>query len=327
MPAEIQVHHEEILDLKESKVHLLYEIARAKSIGILRGGAPAPAKAKPASRVPQQPAASGEEPELAAQLGEMKKQLDAKDAAVKAREGEIAKLRLGTEGNASGGEAFEHTQLAIDKAVGVIQAEHVASMESLRLQHARDMDAKESKVKSLGDELEELRLQLREPSGAEPAPPLPPAAAMVDTFMAAMPPNPFAGAALTAGEEMQARRLFRVALAKQRKGWGLHEVLTEIDRATFIELIQNLAIAENEAVGAQQLPPPSAESIGAAFDKADADGSSTVSEAEFLRLFLEVKTGPAPSFLSSSFFGADGSGLDFDLNNWASGFVGKGGGD
>ena len=40
MPAEIQVHHEEILDLKESKVHLLYEIARAKSIGILRGGAP-----------------------------------------------------------------------------------------------------------------------------------------------------------------------------------------------------------------------------------------------------------------------------------------------
>ena len=42
MPAEIQVHHEEILDLKESKVHLLYEIARAKSIGILRGGAPVP---------------------------------------------------------------------------------------------------------------------------------------------------------------------------------------------------------------------------------------------------------------------------------------------
>ena len=41
MPAEIQVHHEEILDLKESKVHLLYEIARAKSIDILRGGAPA----------------------------------------------------------------------------------------------------------------------------------------------------------------------------------------------------------------------------------------------------------------------------------------------
>ena len=40
MPAEIQVHHEEILELKESKVHLLYEIARAKSIGILRGGAP-----------------------------------------------------------------------------------------------------------------------------------------------------------------------------------------------------------------------------------------------------------------------------------------------
>ena len=38
MPAEIQVHHEEILELKESKVHLLYEIARAKSIKDLRGG-------------------------------------------------------------------------------------------------------------------------------------------------------------------------------------------------------------------------------------------------------------------------------------------------
>ena len=37
MPAEIQVHHEEILELKESKVHLLYEIARAKSIKDLRG--------------------------------------------------------------------------------------------------------------------------------------------------------------------------------------------------------------------------------------------------------------------------------------------------
>ena len=83
MPAEIQVHHEEILDLKESKVHLLYEIARAKSIGILRGGAPAPAKAKPASRVvPQQSMVSGDQVQLTAQLEEMKKLLDAKDSAI-----------------------------------------------------------------------------------------------------------------------------------------------------------------------------------------------------------------------------------------------------
>eukprot|EP00957_Ditylum_brightwellii_P063373 4810343-Ditylum_brightwellii.AAC.1 len=37
MPAEIQVHHEEILELKESKDHLLYEIYRADSISSLQG--------------------------------------------------------------------------------------------------------------------------------------------------------------------------------------------------------------------------------------------------------------------------------------------------
>jgi hypothetical protein len=37
MPAEIQVHHENILDLKESKMHLLYEIYRAESINSLQG--------------------------------------------------------------------------------------------------------------------------------------------------------------------------------------------------------------------------------------------------------------------------------------------------
>ena len=47
MPAEIQVHHEEILELKESKVHLLYEIARAKSISILRGSVVPPSAPKP----------------------------------------------------------------------------------------------------------------------------------------------------------------------------------------------------------------------------------------------------------------------------------------
>ena len=242
-------------------MHLLYEIARAKSIGILRGGAPALVMAISRPKLPSSPPPPkpSEEPSPGARF------VDEQHAK------EVAFLR---------------------EALRGMKADHDRAMESLRLQYVRA-----------------------------------PAAAMVDTFMAAMPPNPFTVAALTAGEEMQARRLFCVALAKQRKGWGLHEVLTEIDRATFIELIQNLAIGENEAVGAQQLPPPSAESIGAAFDKADADGSSTVSEAEFLRLFLEVKTGLAPSFLGSSFFGADGSGLDFNLNNWASGFVGKGGGD
>ena len=231
----------------------------------------------------------------------------------------MAKLRLATEGNASGGEAFEHTQLAINKVVGVIQAEHVASMETLRLQHASEMD---SQVKSLRDEIEELRLQLREPSREDPASPLVPPAAMVDRFASAMPPNPFAGAALTEDDEMRARQLFHIALAKQRKGWGLHEVHTEIDRATFIELIQKLATAESEEAEAQQQPPspPSTESIGAVFDRADADGSSTVSETEFLRLFLEIKTGQAPNFLGSKLFGNDGS-FNFRLDNWASGFV------
>eukprot|EP00957_Ditylum_brightwellii_P185692 14138283-Ditylum_brightwellii.AAC.1 len=41
MPAEIQVHHEEILELKESKMHLLYEISWAKSIDSLQGSAQA----------------------------------------------------------------------------------------------------------------------------------------------------------------------------------------------------------------------------------------------------------------------------------------------
>ena len=252
-------------------MHLLYEIARAKSIGILRGGAPAPAKAKPVVRVPQQPAVSGDQAQLAAQLEEMKMQLDA----AQTREGEMAK-------------------------------------------HAREMD---SQVKSLRDEIE-LRLQLREPSREDPSSPLVPPAAMVDRFASAMPPNPFAGAALTEDDEMRARQLFHIALAKQRKGWGLHEVHTEIDRATFIELIQKLATAESEEAEAQQQPPspPSTESIGAVFDRADADGSSTVSETEFLRLFLEIKTGQAPNFLGSKLFGNDGS-FNFRLDNWASGFV------
>jgi len=38
MPMEIQIHHEEIYRIKESKVHLLYEIVRAKSIDILQDG-------------------------------------------------------------------------------------------------------------------------------------------------------------------------------------------------------------------------------------------------------------------------------------------------
>mmetsp|Transcript_22642 Transcript_22642/g.33329 ORF Transcript_22642/g.33329 Transcript_22642/m.33329 type:complete len:318 (+) Transcript_22642:2-955(+) len=37
MPAEIQVHHEVILELKESRDHLLYEIYRAESISSLQG--------------------------------------------------------------------------------------------------------------------------------------------------------------------------------------------------------------------------------------------------------------------------------------------------
>eukprot|EP00957_Ditylum_brightwellii_P130697 9970596-Ditylum_brightwellii.AAC.1 len=37
MPAEIQVHHEEILELKESKMHLLYDIYWAESIKSLQG--------------------------------------------------------------------------------------------------------------------------------------------------------------------------------------------------------------------------------------------------------------------------------------------------
>ena len=146
MPAEIQVHHEEILDLKESKVHLLYEIARAKSIGILRGGASALAKAKPATRmVPYQPAASGDQTQLAAQLEEMKRQLDAKDAAVKERDGEIAKLRLVTEGSVPierkvqkvpQPPSVEATRSALGATTGAIKKE----MEQLKERHAKELE-------------------------------------------------------------------------------------------------------------------------------------------------------------------------------------------
>ena len=254
MPAEIQVHHEEILDLKESKVHLLYEIARAKSIGILRGGAPAPAKAKPASRVvPQQSMVSGDQVQLTAQLEEMKKLLDAKDSAI-----------------------------------------------------------------------EELKLQLHESSVEEPASLRPPVAAMVDSFMSSLPTPPFAASALAAEDEERARKLFRSALAKQRSGWGMHQVETEIGRATFIELIQQITFAENEAAGPQQQPPLlSVEAIGAVFDKADADGSRTVSEGEFIDLFSELKSGKLAGFLENALFELRGSAVNFSLEHLTSRFVGS----
>jgi len=39
MPAQIQVHHEEIHERKESKTHLLFDIGRARSIENLRSSA------------------------------------------------------------------------------------------------------------------------------------------------------------------------------------------------------------------------------------------------------------------------------------------------
>ena len=258
MPAEIQVHHEEILELKESKVHLLYEIARAKSIGILRGEAPAPAKAKPASRVPQQPIVSGDQVQLTAQLEEMKKLLDAKDSL---------------------------------------------------------LDAKDSAM-------EDLKVKLRESSVEEPASLLPPVAAMVDGFMSSL--RPFGTSALAAEDEERARQLFRMALAKQRSGWGMHQVPTEIGRATFIELIQQITFAENQAAGSQQQQPlPSAEEIGAVFDKADVDGNLTVSEGEFIDLFSELKSGKLASFLENALSGVRGSAVNFSLEELTSRFVGS----
>ena len=258
MPAEIQVHHEEILDLKESKVHLLYEIARAKSIGILRGGAPAPAKAKPVVRMPQQPAVGGDQVQLTAQLEEMKKLLDAKDSL---------------------------------------------------------LDAKDSAI-------EEMKVKLRESSVEQRASLLPPVAAMVDGFMSSL--RPFGTSALAAEDEERARQLFRMALAKQRSGWGMHQVPTEIGRATFIELIQQITFAENQAAGSQQQQPlPSAEAIGAVFDKADVDGSLTVSEGEFIDLFSELKSGELASFLENALSGVRGSAVNFSLEELTSRFVGS----
>ena len=75
-------------------MHLLYEIARAKSIGILRGGAPAPAKVEPAIRVPLQPMVSGDQVQLTAQLEEMKELLDAKDSLLDAKDSAIEELKL-----------------------------------------------------------------------------------------------------------------------------------------------------------------------------------------------------------------------------------------
>ena len=260
MPAEIQVHHEEILDLKESKVHLLYEIARAKSIGILRGGAPAPAKVEPAIRVPQQPMVSGDQVQLTAQLEEMKELLDAKDSL---------------------------------------------------------LDAKDSAI-------EEMKVKLRESSVEQRASLLPPVAAMVDSFVSSLPPPPFAASALAAEDEQRARNLFRIALAKQRSSWGMDQVPTEIDRATFIELIQQITFAENQAAGSQQQQPlPSAEAIGAVFDKADVDGNLTVSEGEFIDLFSELKSGELASFLGNALSGVRGSVVNFSLEELTSRFVGS----
>ena len=145
---------------------------------------------------------------------------------------------------------------------------------------------------------------------------------MVDGFMSSL--RPFGTSALAAEDEERARQLFRMALAKQRSGWGMHQVPTEIGRATFIELIQQITFAENQAAGSQQQQPlPSAEAIGAVFDKADVDGNLTVSEGEFIDLFSELKSGELASFLENALSGVRGSAVNFSLEELTSRFVGS----
>ena len=144
---------------------------------------------------------------------------------------------------------------------------------------------------------------------------------MVGGIFSSLPSMPFLALppALAAEDEERARWLFQLALAKGRKNWNLNEAPKEIDRPTFVELIQNVIAAENEAVaarGEQQTPPSvSIDAIGDIFDKADLNGNSTVSEEEFIVLFAEVKAGLTPSFLGSAvLFGVDGfGGLAFQL--------------
>ena len=199
------------------------------------------------------------------------------------------------------------------------EAARIAQLEEevQKLQYGKD-----SAVKALEEENAELRRKLRESFSGDPSSSassdLP---GMVGGILSSLPPMPFLALppALAAEDEERARWLFQLALAKGRKNWNLNEAPKEIDRPTFVELIQNVIAAENEAVaarGEQQTPPSvSIDAIGDIFDKADLNGNSTVSEEEFIALFAEVKAGLTPSFLGSAvLFGVDGfGGLAFQL--------------
>ena len=150
----------------------------------------------------------------------------------------------------------------------------------------------ERRVEVLEAEVAELRgqLQLSEPFAPIDAPegPLP-----VDL------PSPPVAASRRHSENMlgallpfSPRRLFQFASSKQRASWSLSAAPTGIDRATFIELVQQLIATENKEAslqGMQQQQEASAEYIGSLFDAADTEGKGTITEGGFLALYAEVK--------------------------------------
>jgi len=90
IPAEIQVHHEEILILKETKTHLLYEIYRAKSIEDLRGSAQASNAQLTAKDDEFDAKLAAKDDECDAKLAAKDKELAAKEKDLAAKEKDLA---------------------------------------------------------------------------------------------------------------------------------------------------------------------------------------------------------------------------------------------
>jgi hypothetical protein len=153
MPAEIQVHHEEILDLKESKVHLLYEIAWAKSIGILRGGASVPSQQKSSNNLTGGNSRDGAAESVTSLLSNQgSREVEALRAA-HAKQIET----IQAEAQEALRAALAEQRAAHAKQIETIRAE---PQEALRAAHAKQRAALAKQIETIQAEAQELALKV-----------------------------------------------------------------------------------------------------------------------------------------------------------------------
>jgi hypothetical protein len=302
MPAEIQVHHEEILELKESKVHLLYEIARAKSIDILRGTAPARKEPKKEAQLPERDAVKSEDTiEVLNMELDLPKEENTRLAATTTTSTSTTNENFAEEilpypfslYKASSGSA---------SVLALPQAQTVSARAGERADNNAGGREEDETTVQLREEIKHLKAVNASLSAA--------AQKQQQGLAGLLPPIPSISSSLTESQAAQAKKLFRMALAQQRSGWGVAEVPTEIGRETFTALIKQL-LTSTTVDGASEAPTvPSSEELNEIFDSTDSDGDRKVSEQEFLDLYAQIQLG-------------DGDGIGGRLLKGASAFFGS----